>query len=396
MGASDVGQDPSPVTFGPGTATPDDSGGLASGDLEDESSGGATGSGTTADTDEPMDSTDPTGDTGEAPPGAAVCGDGVVDGTEACDDGPGNGAAGDCTELCTAASCGDGFVHPSEMCDDGNAIDSDACLSDCTAASCGDGVVQQGVELCDDGNTSDADGCTAACTLASCGDGALQGGEQCDDGNGSNTDACLGTCVTASCGDGFIRQGVEQCDDGNGSNTDGCLSECVSASCGDGFVYAGVEECDGGGDPMVYSCSPQCQDQQVWYQWSFAFGYWPNPMACSDFNLWRSALADDHTSIHIAGTFDVQGRTCTGPAAAVLCNALHDGTSVSIGCDGSTWRVGNDCAGAIEVTVDGTDCSCANPGVALRPCVGLVDWGGIGTSTCAGPSQEIYIECGFE
>jgi hypothetical protein len=119
-------------------------------------------------------------------------------------------------------------------------------------------------------------------------------------------------------------------------------------------------------------------------------------MACSDFNLWRSALADDHTSIHIAGTFDVPGRTCTGPAATTLCNTLRTGGSVSIGCDGSTWHVGSDCEGAIEVTVDGTDCSCAYPGVALRPCVSLVDWGGVGTSTCSGPSQDIYIECGFD
>lgn len=335
-----------PVTFGPGTADPSessggldtgdsstgalDTGGVATSDVDTTSTGAAITTETTGDSgdDEPM----PTDTTGEEPPAEPVCGDGVV----------------------------------------------------------------EGGELCDDGNASDSDGCTTTCTVTSCGDGALQDSEQCDDGNASNTDACLATCVVASCGDGFVRQGVEQCDDGNASNVDACVDQCTLASCGDGYVHAGVEECDGAGDPMVYACSLQCQDQQVWYQWSFSQGYWPNPMACSDFDQWRAALADDHTSIHIAGTFDVNGRTCTGPAATTLCNALHDGTSVSIGCDGSTWRVGNDCAGAIEVTVDGTDCNCANPGVALRPCVSLVDWGGVGTSTCSGPSQEIYIECGFE
>lgn len=393
-GASELAGNASAVTFGPGTATPSDvTGALDTGELESTSSGetGLGGSDDTGDAPAPADST---GDV--PPPGDPVCGDGVVDGTEACDDGPANGPAGDCTSMCTVHECGDGIVHPSEACDDGNADDEDACLSDCSVAECGDGIVQQGVELCDDGNTSNSDECTSTCTLASCGDGVVQNGEQCDDGNAANTDACLATCVTASCGDGFVRAGVEQCDDGNAANTDACLTECVAASCGDGFVQAGVEECDAAGDPDVYSCSAGCQDQLVWYQWSFSYGYWPNPMACSDFNLWRSALADDHTSIHIAGTFDVPGRTCTGPAATTLCNTLRSGGSVSIGCDGSTWHVGNNCAGAIEVTVDGTDCSCANPGIALRPCVSLVDWGGVSTSTCSGPSQEIYIECGFD
>jgi cysteine-rich repeat protein len=358
------GLDTSTVSFGPGTATPseDSSGDLDSGGLDDETTAAETSSGSESSGDAPP----PMDTTGEPPPPP---------------DDP---------------VCGDGVVNGSETCDDGNANDVDACLSDCTPASCGDGIVQQGVELCDDGNASDVDDCTSTCTLASCGDGVLQNGELCDDGNASNTDGCLATCVTASCGDGFVRAGVEACDDGNASNTDACLTECVAASCGDGFVYAGVEECDGAGDPMVYSCSLECQDQLVWYQWSFSYGYWPNPMACSDFNMWRAALADDHTSIHIAGTFDVPGRTCTGPAATTLCNTLRDGGSVTTDCDGSTWHVGNNCAGAMEVTVDGTNCSCAYPGVALRPCVSLVDWGGVSTSTCSGPTQDIYIECGFD
>lgn len=372
MGASELDGSTSPLTFGPGTATPaEDSAGVDSGTLEPGTGGSESGlpesetgtSGGKAETGEADDGTSES-DSGDAPPAEPVCGDGIVAG--------------------------------SEVCDDGNLVDTDACLGDCTLASCGDGFVQQGVELCDDGNTGDSDGCTSTCTLESCGDAVVQNGEECDDGNAANTDACLATCVAASCGDGFVRAGAEQCDDGNAASTDACLPGCIAASCGDGFVYAGVEDCDGGGDPTVYSCSAACQHQQVWYQWSFSYGYWPSPMACSDFNLWRSALADDHTSIHIAGTYDVPGRTCTGPAATTLCNTLRDGGSTSIACDGSTWHVGASCEGAMEVTVDGTDCSCAYPGVALRPCVSLVDWGGVGTSTCSGPSQEIYIECGYD
>lgn len=383
VGSAAAGDESGDESGSEGEATEGGSEGEATGGLED--GGGSAGEG---------DETD--GETGE-PEVEAVCGDGAVQGAEECDNGVANGPAGNCTPLCTLPACGDGFVHPpsGEACDDGNASDEDACLGDCTAATCGDGIVQQGVELCDDGNASAGDGCTPECTLASCGDGVVQAPEQCDDGNGSNGDACLATCVPASCGDGFVRAGAEQCDDGNASNADACLASCQAASCGDGFVQAGVEQCDGGGDPTVYSCSAQCMDQQVWYQWSFSSGYLPSPMACADFTTWRGALADDHTSIHLAGTYDQPGRTCTGPGATTLCNALRNGNAATVDCDGHTWHVG-DCVGTMEVTVDGSSCACGYPGYALRPCVPYVDWGGVGTNTCFGPTQEIYVECGFD
>lgn len=402
VGIEDPGLDPSPL---PGVSGAGDESGGSEGS---EGSGGsdagadATAGDTEGEGGEGLSGGDDSDDAGDETSGEpepeAVCGDGLVQGAEECDGGVANGPLGNCTPLCTLPACGDGFAHPpsGEACDDGNADDGDACRSDCTAAVCGDGIVWQGVELCDDGNASDADGCTSECTLASCGDGVVQAPELCDDGNAGNGDACLATCVPASCGDGFVRAGVEQCDDGNASNGDGCLASCTAASCGDGFVYAGVEECDGGGDPSVYSCSAQCLDQQVWYQWSFTSGFLPSPMACADFTTWRSALANDHTSIRIAGTYDQGGRECTGPGATTLCNALRTGSSTTVDCDGHTWHVGHDCVGTMEVTVDGSTCECANPGYALRPCVPYVDWGGVGTSTCFGPSQEIYIECGFE
>ena len=335
-------------------------------------------------------------ETGNEEPHTPVCGDGATDPGEECDLGGGNAPGADCTPVCTSAMCGDGYVHGTEACDDGNASDADACTNACAAAVCGDGIVQNGVELCDDGNALDTDGCTSSCSLASCGDGIVQAPEACDDGNASNTDACLGTCLHASCGDGFVQAGAEECDDGNGSSTDACLSTCIAASCGDGFVHAGVEECDGGGDPEVYSCSLACEDQEVWYYWTFYSGQVPNAMACSDFEMWRDALADDHTSIRIAGTYDETGRTCTGAQATTLCNALRTGGNATIDCDGNTWHVGANCEGAIEVTADGTVCSCAAPGYALRPCIGFDDWGGAATSTCGGPNQQIYIECGFD
>ncbi len=226
---------------------------------------------------------------------AAVCGDGVVEGDEACDDGNQSDLDG-CSNACALAVCGDGFVRPGyEECDDGNASNDDACVSGCKGAVCGDGYVQVGVEGCDDGNAQGGDQCSNECTphAPGCGDGFVQAGEECDDGdvddtdnctseckknvcgdghphavfeecddgNGSNEDACLSSCLANTCGDGFANAGVEACDDGNAADDDACPTTCEAAACGDGFVYAGVEACDAGAanqDGLYGGCQKDC------------------------------------------------------------------------------------------------------------------------------------------
>ena len=130
--------------------------------------------------------------------------------------------------------CGDGLVQAGEECDDGedNADDA-ACTSACTANVCGDALLHVGVEECDDGDAN-ADGapCTASCTTNVCGDGlVLEGAEECDDGE-ANADnaACTAACTINVCGDGLVLEGVEECDDidsqfsGGG---DGCSATCT-------------------------------------------------------------------------------------------------------------------------------------------------------------------------
>jgi len=91
---------------------------------------------------------------------------------------------------------------------------------------CGDGVLDAG-ESCDDGNTTNGDGCSSTCELESvCGNGILEGNEVCDDGNTTDGDNCSSTCDAENfCGDGVLNTS-EACDDGNTTNGDGCSSTC--------------------------------------------------------------------------------------------------------------------------------------------------------------------------
>ncbi len=280
-----------------------------------------------------------------------VCGNGIVDPGEVCDDGntvAGDGCSATCTTVesgwtcpkganntggpCTkpfASVCGDGILESGESCDDGNAVSNDGCSSTCLTEAgwncpaqgqpctliefCGDGVLDLATgEQCDDGNTKGGDGCSPQCTVepnytcpvadrpcvstVRCGDGKIGGIEQCDDGNSVAGDGCGATCqiepgwtcpvvaaacTAKTCGDGILA-GTERCDDGNTVSNDGCSATCqVEAGyacgpdtwhptalstacyqtvCGDGHKE-GAEQCDDGNVRPFDGCSPTCTNE---------------------------------------------------------------------------------------------------------------------------------------
>ncbi len=213
---------------------------------------------------------------------AAVCGNGMLETGEGCDDANEDEADG-CSATCEIEPgytclaepsicetvCGDGVVTEDEQCDDDNTDDDDGCdevcevengfgcegePSDC-ATVCGDGWVSDS-EGCDDNNADESDGCNAACEIEEgfecdndfaqpstcgpvCGDGIVLGDEECDDDNFTPLDGCTNVCTvepgwacmgnpsmcTTGCGDGIIA-GAETCDDGNGDPDDGCTARC--------------------------------------------------------------------------------------------------------------------------------------------------------------------------
>ena len=163
--------------------------------------------------------------------------------------------------------CGNGIVDAGEACDDGNTKNGDGCSSQCKVeqadAVCGNGKKEVG-EQCDDNNLIDGDGCSARCLLERitvdepvCGNGKLENEEECDDENLTNGDGCSSQCTleqSAVCGNGRLEMG-EACDDNNTLDGDGCSSTCQiePPRCGNGKKEVG-EECDGT-DGVPTACS---------------------------------------------------------------------------------------------------------------------------------------------
>jgi cysteine-rich repeat protein len=247
--------------------------------------------------------------------------------------------------------CGNGITEAIEQCDDGNTNNNDGCSNSCRTPACGNGV-REWTEQCDVGTNNGKPGspCTAQCLNAGvasvCGNGLREGNEQCDDGNKSNTDTCSNVCtalggagpacrvqafdsygsvpltttlscsgaqpgrtviiitknntlinssetanktftfseagrytircypdaannqtnscttvvnVDGQCGNGLREQG-EQCDDGNANNYDGCSNYCrlTWSTCGNGILDSG-EQCDDGNNNSSDTCTNICQ-----------------------------------------------------------------------------------------------------------------------------------------
>jgi cysteine-rich repeat protein len=99
------------------------------------------------------------------------------------------------------AVCGNGLQDPNEACDDGNLVENDGCTALCGLPSCGDLSVNQSTEECDEPNEvggivqpDQPEQNCFECRLNVCGDGHVDAQEpvieECDDGNAVANDGC--------------------------------------------------------------------------------------------------------------------------------------------------------------------------------------------------------------
>ncbi len=107
------------------------------------------------------------------------CGDGYCGNTESC-----STCTIDCGD-CAVPVCGNGIAEAGEQCDDGNLVNTDDCLNTCLTPTCGDSYVWAGNETCDDGN--------AVTETQTCGNAIKENGSYCNascSGSITLTEAC--------------------------------------------------------------------------------------------------------------------------------------------------------------------------------------------------------------
>jgi fibro-slime domain-containing protein len=346
-------------------------------------------------------------------PKGPVCGNGILEAGEQCDDGdtaPGDGCNGLCqiepNYICPTAGqpcqstivCGNGKVEGNEACDDGNTLGGDGCTPSCQIQTgwicpatggacqvappppCGDGRIEAG-ETCDDGNTKAGDGCSATCTIEPgymcltanapcsltpyCGDGKVTAGETCDDGNTTPGDGCNGVCqlepffacptpgkpcvTTIVCGDLKVT-GDEACDDGNTTAGDGCSADCKRVEPGFTCPTAG-----GLGGPCQAATVPKCGDGRLGY------GEY-----CDDGNTTSGDGCSSTCTLEPGYTCDTPGAACTHIA---FCGDGKLQTIDGEQCDDGNMVGGDGCSSSCVVEANWT---CPVPGM---PCVSTVKCG---------------------
>jgi cysteine-rich repeat protein len=124
----------------------------------------------------------------------------------------------------------------------------------CMLPECGDGRVE-GDEACDDGNTEGGDFCSADCSeiLPGCGDGIVSGDEDCDDGDFNDTNLCSNACTLNDLDCeviSFVSDGY--CDSEN--NTGGCGwdgGDCCPSTCVDTPSYTCSDSVSSCQDPSA-------------------------------------------------------------------------------------------------------------------------------------------------
>ncbi|MCB9531332.1 MAG: hypothetical protein H6700_06170 [Myxococcales bacterium] len=287
-----------------------------------------------------------------------VCGDGAVEGTEACDDGntvtetacpAGTRECTACSAACDQALalqgpfCGDGSVTAPEVCDDGNDVTEAACpygVASCEVCSAG----------CDDVLTR---------TGPRCGDGVVDPVEACDGGGApvpaacpwgtASCEACLADCSATValtgpfCGDGVITDDLEVCDGAalGGVTCESLDAEFVGGALGCAADCTGFDTTACEGRPCgngVIDDAEVCDDGNVTTEASCPYGVAMCERCDADcttvLELTGPVCGDgavDAREVCDAGTEGVGAECAYGEPTCAVCNASCDGYDVRVG-----------------------------------------------------------------
>jgi cysteine-rich repeat protein len=300
---------------------------------------------------------------------------------------------------------------------------------------CGNGIID-GNDQCDDGNTKPGDGCSPTCQIEPgwtcdatgcteiCGDGLVVGHEAlaggCDDGNSVANDGCTNCKVDTSyvcsgapstcaktCGDGKI-EGSEQCDDGNATPGDGCFACAVEtgytcsnltspSTCMDiNECTAGTADCDANATCMNTIGSFTCKCNS---------GYQGTGTSCTDIDECSTGAAHCDTNATCTNTpgsfmcackggFTGSGTSCTDidectlGTASCPANSTCKNTTGSYQCPCNAGYSGSSCADINECTNGTNNCdanaTCTNtPGSFTCACKSGYMGNGTSCSACS-------------
>jgi cysteine-rich repeat protein len=282
---------------------------------------------------------------------APVCGNGIKEGSELCDDGnktPGDGCEEDCTWTCKAGTaegdkaCSDSNpCNGEEKCGTGNKCETGMALGE--GASCGTG------KMCK----------TGLCVDITCGDSVTTAPEECDDGNVDNGDgcdsckfSCVSTDTTRNCASADACKNNGTCDDASHKCSAGTAKAdgtacgsgmickagvCGGATCGDGIV-SGTEQCDfGTANGAGTGCEVDCK---------FSCAKTPAD-SCLDTNPCNGTEVCANVTVSggtgqkcNAGTALAEGTACGG---GKICKSGACVTPPPVTCGNGTLDTGEDC-----------------------------------------------------
>jgi len=116
---------------------------------------------------------------------------------------------------------------------------------------------------------------------------------------------------------------------------------------------------------------------------------------CTSYDAFRRSLIGFKTTAFVVRAGSTV-RRCDNP---VIAKQLTDsfsstGTTSSIVCDGTAWRM-EKCGSGIEISIatgnTAPRCQCSSADLVIRPCIGNSNWGGVGANICGSISTTLTI-----
>lgn len=140
--------------------------------------------------------------------------------------------------------------------------------------------------------------------------------------------------------------------------------------------------------------------QSVTWNDTFIGGEQPTGAQCENWTRFLGELGQKtFVSVTLSGTYDLQGKSLTDPAAVnQLATLLHSRTPGVVTFGSDSWIVSQCGTGAcgglsIALSVNGNPegCDCTET-YAVRPQSPEAKWGGVNSASCGGPSQTMTVK----